>query len=259
MADNEGSLPYFSTPSTTKSTIQRSGTASIGLGFMFFASSATSKVLTHLLGRTLLNSETPMLSGTQQNIQELDTSANIDPVKQVVMQTLYHNALGIPNTFYQQHMADEFFGVISHSSTNGVLSPHGNADGSAKSPGDAAKAAAPFLYGEDFKQLYQSIQPGWVCVGRLSDVPKHAAYVGHRGKTFVWVKPQNLAQLTNLTIAVVDVATANTADGGVVKVPKPLNARENSGQAYDLVRIQGGRSRVSPASAGGNNIAPAPP
>jgi hypothetical protein len=54
----------------------------------------------------------------------------------------------------------------------------------------------------------EAMRPGWFCVGRLKDVPKAAAYVGHCGATFVWVMPDGVDQLTRLTLAVLDIATA---------------------------------------------------
>ena len=64
-------------------------------------------------------------------------------------------------------------------------------------------------FNAEFRELYHSLQPGWLGRGKRRDVPKDACYVAHHGHTYVWVTPDHLEQLTNLTIAIVDVATAS--------------------------------------------------
>lgn len=56
----------------------------------------------------------------------------------------------------------------------------------------------------------QAFQPGWYGVGRKHDVPKHACQVGHCGKTYVWVMPENLEALSRFTLAVLDIATLSS-------------------------------------------------
>ncbi|MDY3554216.1 hypothetical protein R5W24_003335 [Gemmata sp. JC717] len=53
-----------------------------------------------------------------------------------------------------------------------------------------------------------AMRPGWFEVGPLRQVPAHAAYVGRYKDTFVWVMPENVNNLTLLTLAVMDIATA---------------------------------------------------
>lgn len=47
---------------------------------------------------------------------------------------------------------------------------------------------------------------GWFGVGRKRDVPKSAAYVGNHGSTYVWVAPENVAELSRLTHTILDFA-----------------------------------------------------
>lgn len=51
------------------------------------------------------------------------------------------------------------------------------------------------------------IEPGWFCVGRKRDVPKDACYVGHYGKSWVWVPPEGYAALTEFTLTAMKIST----------------------------------------------------
>jgi hypothetical protein len=54
----------------------------------------------------------------------------------------------------------------------------------------------------------EAMHPGWFGVGPRHAVPKHTAYVGHHGHTYVWVMPEGVDDLTRITLAVLDLATA---------------------------------------------------
>lgn len=47
---------------------------------------------------------------------------------------------------------------------------------------------------------------GWFGIGKKSNVPKSAAYVGNHGSTYVWVEPGNVAELSRLTHTILDFA-----------------------------------------------------
>ena len=51
-----------------------------------------------------------------------------------------------------------------------------------------------------------TIESGWFCVGRKRDVPKGACYVGHCGKTWVWVPPDGYGALTEFTLTVMKIS-----------------------------------------------------
>ncbi len=51
------------------------------------------------------------------------------------------------------------------------------------------------------------IPKGWYGVGCKKDVPECACYVGHFGKTYVWVNADGLDGLTRFTMTVIDLAT----------------------------------------------------
>jgi hypothetical protein len=72
----------------------------------------------------------------------------------------------------------------------------------------------------------EAMRPGWYSIGCKHDVPKCAVAVGHCGKTYVWVMPENLDYLTRLTLAILDIATIQpTAIGEKVTPPDPNVAR----------------------------------
>jgi hypothetical protein len=48
--------------------------------------------------------------------------------------------------------------------------------------------------------------PGWYCVGRKGNVPSHCLYSGHYGDTYVWVRPEGTAQLSDFTITILGFA-----------------------------------------------------
>jgi hypothetical protein len=52
-----------------------------------------------------------------------------------------------------------------------------------------------------------ALRPGWIGVGRKRDIPKTAVYVGQFATTFVWVAPENMEDLTRLTLAILDIHT----------------------------------------------------
>jgi hypothetical protein len=54
---------------------------------------------------------------------------------------------------------------------------------------------------------------GWLNVGRRGDVPKQVVYVGHFEDTFVWVVPEGIEGLSDLTLAIMDIATSEDSDG----------------------------------------------
>jgi hypothetical protein len=47
----------------------------------------------------------------------------------------------------------------------------------------------------------------WLKIGCTKDVHQHASYVGHHGQVFVWVMPDGIAGLSELTLAIMDIAT----------------------------------------------------
>ena len=58
---------------------------------------------------------------------------------------------------------------------------------------------------------------GWLKVGGQSDVPKQASYVGQFQDVYVWVMPDGMEGLSDLTLAIMDIATRDDTGGGPVR------------------------------------------
>lgn len=135
-------------------------------------------------------------------------------------------------------------------------------------------------YNAEFRELYHSLQAGWVGRGTWKDVPKDACYVAHHGKTYVWVTPDHLEQLTNLTMAILDTASVNTSStplisspftGGppnlgpaAASAPKPpgsgyFGPTDTDTSVLPLSPAPAGRGRMVPPAPGGQSVYPAPP
>ena len=54
---------------------------------------------------------------------------------------------------------------------------------------------------------------GWLKVGSQEEVPKQASYVGRYQNTYVWVLPEGIDGLSELVLAIMDVATREDAGG----------------------------------------------
>jgi len=63
---------------------------------------------------------------------------------------------------------------------------------------------------KDWPRL-KEIKSGWLNECSKKDVPRDACYVGHYCDLYVWITPDHVRELTELTLAVLDVATADPA------------------------------------------------
>ncbi len=57
---------------------------------------------------------------------------------------------------------------------------------------------------------------GWLKIGGRDDVPKQVSYVGRFEDVYVWVMPEGIEGLSDLTLAIMDVATSEDSGGGPV-------------------------------------------
>jgi hypothetical protein len=62
----------------------------------------------------------------------------------------------------------------------------------------------------------------WLKIGCKKDVPRHAVYVAHRGTTYVWIMPDGIAGLSDVTLTIMDIATSEDAGLARVESGKPL-------------------------------------
>ena len=56
------------------------------------------------------------------------------------------------------------------------------------------------------------LHTGWFSIGTKHDVPKDACYVGHCGKTYVWVMPGNEEALADFALVILDIASYEAPD-----------------------------------------------
>lgn len=76
----------------------------------------------------------------------------------------------------------------------------------------------------DIVEDLQAVPSGWFGVGRWHEVPKHACYVAHQGKVYVWVTEEHCDELSKFTMQVLDIATA-------IQEPQTLNV-QGSGLSF---------------------------
>lgn len=129
----------------------------------------------YFLGRWLLNMHQAQLQATGQISESWQTAPTSNPDLINLLKCAYHKTMGIsdPNCEY---MLNQFY----------------------------------TKYTTLFKEQYlTAFHPGWYCVGGKHEVPKNACYVGHCGKTYVWVMPGNMEELSRFTLAVLDIVTVN--------------------------------------------------
>jgi hypothetical protein len=65
------------------------------------------------------------------------------------------------------------------------------------------------------------IQQGWYTYGRKCDVPKDACFVGHHGKTYVWVRKDQMDGLNRFTLAILDFYNIGNSGGSNIPQPPP--------------------------------------
>jgi hypothetical protein len=190
LADQPSAMPFFSVAQTGKTTIQQNtqGSSTVSWDLITVAGRLFDKVLFDKGGFGL--------QYNQQNIEEWDTTPALDPVQLILMQGLYRKALGYPIPFAQQQALDTFFAPPTKEKVNTLTQAHKN-------------YMPEFQYA--LYDLYTRIDSGRIFVGRHHEAPKDACYVGRHGHTLAWVTSDGMDSLTALSIAVLDVATADTS------------------------------------------------
>ena len=187
-AANPQALPYFSYASTGTNQVQRAVTANYSLTWDLITSGA-------FLDRLLVDHQSSMIGGTQTDNDQWTSVPTFDPDKIQLMQFAYNRALGEPDSTPNQ---------IKLKNIIDAPIPKGRADTAAdKADRQEVERALPG-FEHDY---YERIHSGWFEVGMKCDVPKCACWVGHCGKTYVWVTPEHQEDLANLTLVILDIAT----------------------------------------------------
>jgi hypothetical protein len=237
------SLPYFNVATTSHTTIQQQGQVTGGLGWTLVTAAATG--FTQLFGKTVLTSETLGFQLNQQNIDAWDTAPSLDPIQLIAMQGLYNKALGIPMS---QSQVATLFALYNPKISSSLIAPKPKppaeatrgadkatleADRAAaeadRAAAEAAKAAAPHKLSPEYLSIlcgmYEELGPGWLHVTPKKCLPNDACYVAREKDTYVWVTKDGMAQLTNLTILIIDAATRDTSqESGGSRTPQQQRA-----------------------------------
>lgn len=231
MADRPDSLPYFALTDQGRTLIQRTDQSSTSLTWALFTAAAP------LFDNTLLSNVNPAFQINQQNLDEWDTTPSLDPVQELVMRGLYLKALGLGIPQAEQIAMESFFRPNPPPPFNSpaVLTTMDAIEwrfDEYKIPSGFIWSLANYkpAYAAALHEVYERIGCGWVHVGRLKDVPRGACYVAHHCSTYVWVMPNEMENLTNLTIAMLDVATTATA-AIAGKTSKPASPKINAAPA----------------------------
>lgn len=147
------------------------------------------------LGQYLLDKQSASALASQSNVNQWNTATVLDPNELSLMNATYRRALGLTCPDADQALVAYF----------GPTSPY-----------------------------YRAMQPGWYGLGSKKDVPKQACYVGHYCDRYAWVMPDHVAELSQLTLAILNIATTQQA---VVADPEGARIKKLEDEAKTLSDI----------------------
>lgn len=213
-AANPEALPYFSYPGTGQNTIQRTITG--------FYQPAWNLVNYATLGAAtayhyLFNQQSAQLNASSQNAEQWNTTTTTDPDKIQLMKFAYEKAFGTIDAGHEKALRK----LLHESNSDDRIDEINPTGGKPTSYG----GLAPKVILDYYSKVYSS----WFSVGSKCDVPKDACYVGHCGKTYAWVMPNQTKDLANFTLAILDIATYQSSasrqsipgSAGIGIVPSP--------------------------------------
>jgi hypothetical protein len=210
------SLPYFSLPQTGANTTQLSLTLSY---------TPTADLITAAgvyLGRYLFDKQGGAITGADTNVEQWTTGPTTNPNKLLLMRFAYEYVSGL----YDEKEYIQLKTVLDYEWNKYHL------EQKKLTPEQIQKKIAG-IKDEDTKKLVREslelgppgpslsqfavkfsdkLYPGWYGVGTRSQVPKDACYVGHCGKTYVWVVPGQEAALSDFALVILDIATWESPD-----------------------------------------------
>lgn len=212
IADSPGSLPHYALAQAGKASVQWSGQATGSLSWDLLTAAGK------LFDRFFLDKESIGVQASRVDVGDWDTTPDLDPMQMILMQALYLHVLGQPMLDDQRCALETFFSYKPRLTAKEIQDIELEMNGiwtDAKDPAKAAVLAGFTDYKPDYSialnDVYTSLETGWVHVGHCKDVPKDACYVGRHCHTYVWVDKENMKSLTNLTIAVLEIAGTDTS------------------------------------------------
>lgn len=142
------------------------------------------------LGRYLFDKQSSMISGSNQWQESFQVQPLSDPDKMYLLHVAFQKAGGVPIAPEADDHLRDFY--KTH-----VL----------------------------FTDYYDWIKPGWFNIANSKrDVPKHACYVGHYCDVYVWVPAENLNDLSQFTLAILDIVTIDPSR--LWKPPKAISVED---------------------------------
>ena len=134
--------------------------------------------------------------------EQWGADAICDPVAVEQLQNLYRAAMRLPP------LRDQGFHDVERARAGArSASKHGSAN--------AAEAAMAEI------NLRRDVPQNWFHVGAEAQVPGNAAYVGHSARTWVWVTPDGIANLSRFTLLILFITKlgpgeTNDSGGGLM-------------------------------------------
>lgn len=199
-AANPEALPYFSYPSTGSNAIQRTLTGFYQPGWNLVHYAALGPAIAY---HYLFNQQSAQLNASSQSAETWTTVTTTDPDKIQLMKYAYEKAFGIVDAGHD-HALWQLLHVENPDDENRLIPAAGVAPKVSGIQGGYGYGALAPKVNLDY---YSKIYPGWFSVGAKCDVPKDACFVGHCGKTYAWVMPNQMRDLANFTLVILDIAT----------------------------------------------------
>jgi hypothetical protein len=209
VADNPGALPHFVLTDSGKTVVQETDQTSFSMAWALIVYNMPR------FSNTVLSNASPAVQYIHQDADEWDGEPALQPVQELLMRDLYHKALGLPPSHGETTVAESFFNATPFKDKDEeklitlMQSVTSQLPESVELVSSLANSKPAYFQAQH--ETYNRIDPCHIHVGHRLDVPKDACYVGHHGHTYVWAMNEDMESLTNLTISVLAVATADTA------------------------------------------------
>jgi len=208
LVDDPAALPYFDAPTQGTAQVLQTITASYTPSWDFITTGV-------YIGRYLFDKQSANVGATCTTQDNWQVSALVNPDKIFLMQAAYQRLLG-KETPQGETALEEYYAARmkqldkSRAELGWPTTPSGTP--LPKSLTEAQDKKGTDKPGSSLLPVHvpyrEFIQPApWFNVGKKSDVPKCAGYVGHHCNTYVWVCPDQLDGLAKFTLAILDLYT----------------------------------------------------
>jgi len=195
-------LPYFADPTQGRQSIQRAAQINYTLNWDLIVSAG----LARLVDRYLVDKQSSQIQGGQTNLNEWDEAPTDNPDKLFLMRAAYRTVTGSATPEDQDVLHMYYYGPPPETRR---LRANATKEEKQYAEEDAIREAAAHGHPASLKYAV-ALHSGWYCVGTCKDVPKGGCYVGHYGKTYVWVPREHVEELSRFTLVILDFVSAST-------------------------------------------------